>query len=144
MFNFDLVQACTDLGVNVDGAKLAPELILEKIDTSKIKDIYKCVTKPIIKSIDKKDKKKNLKFVNLFNKDLYSTCKKSIQSKRIPLTIGGDHSLSIGSALASQDVYNNLGLIWFDAHADFNTFSTTITGNIHGVPFATIAGCNRK
>ena len=37
-------------------------------------------------------------------------------------------------------MHNKLGIIWFDAHADYNTFSTTITGNLHGLPLAAING----
>ena len=58
--------------------------------------------------------------------------------------IGGDHSISVASALASQNINHNIGVIWFDAHPDFNTFETTITGNIHGLPLATIAGYNNS
>lgn len=58
--------------------------------------------------------------------------------------MGGDHSIAIASALASISNYNNLGIIWFDAHGDFNTFETTISGNIHGLPFACVTGYEKK
>jgi arginase len=67
-----------------------------------------------------------------------------LQAGELPLTLGGDHSIAIGSisGLAShcrkQD--KNPGLIWFDAHADMNTPETTPSGNIHGMPLAVLLG----
>lgn len=61
-----------------------------------------------------------------------------------PLVIGGDHSVSIGSIAAvakyCEKISRSLSVLWFDAHADFNTFDTTPTGNIHGMPAAVVAG----
>lgn len=57
-----------------------------------------------------------------------------------PLVIGGDHSLALGSAAASLERFDNLGVIWFDAHADMNTFATSPTGNIHGMVLASLMG----
>lgn len=56
-----------------------------------------------------------------------------------PLTIGGDHSLSLG-AVRGATRRNNLGVIWIDAHGDFNTHETTPSGNIHGMPLAALCG----
>ena len=56
----------------------------------------------------------------------------------LPFILGGDHSVAIASALASIKKYNNLGIIWFDAHGDYHTFKTTPSGNIHGLPFAAV------
>lgn len=57
----------------------------------------------------------------------------------LPLVLGGDHSLSIGS-VAGAAQGRRLGLIWIDAHADFNTAETTPSGNIHGMPLAVLTG----
>jgi len=63
----------------------------------------------------------------------------SIQGGRFPLVLGGDHSLSVGSIRgAAKD--RKLGVIWVDAHADFNTAETTPSGNIHGMPLAALCG----
>ena len=68
----------------------------------------------------------------------------SLQNDSFPLIIGGDHSISIGSIAAvskyCEEVNRTLSVLWFDAHADFNTFDTTPSGNIHGMPAAVIAG----
>jgi arginase len=62
----------------------------------------------------------------------------------LPLVLGGDHSIAIGS-IAGVSSYcrernDSLGLIWFDAHADMNTPETTPSGNIHGMPLAVLLG----
>ncbi|WP_298401836.1 arginase [uncultured Chloroflexus sp.] len=57
----------------------------------------------------------------------------------VPLILGGDHSLTIGSASGSARG-RRLGLIWIDAHADFNDEHTTPSGNIHGMPLAVLSG----
>jgi arginase len=67
----------------------------------------------------------------------------SIQAKNFPLVLGGDHSLSIGSVRgAARD--KKIGVIWIDAHADFNTAETTPSGNIHGMSLAILAGQGDK
>jgi arginase len=63
----------------------------------------------------------------------------SVQRRHFPLVLGGDHSLSLGSVRgAARD--RKIGLIWIDAHADFNTAETTPSGNIHGMPLAALCG----
>jgi arginase len=63
----------------------------------------------------------------------------SIQGNRFPLVLGGDHSLSVGSIRGAAK-HRKLGVIWVDAHADFNTPETTPSGNIHGMPLAALCG----
>jgi arginase len=62
----------------------------------------------------------------------------------LPLVLGGDHSIAIGSFGGAASYYKErgetLGLIWFDAHADLNTPESTPSGNIHGMPLATLLG----
>ncbi|WP_139990458.1 arginase [Paenibacillus paridis] len=50
-----------------------------------------------------------------------------------PLVLGGDHSISIGTVAGLAGHYENLGVIWFDAHSDLNTEDTSPSGNIHGM-----------
>jgi arginase len=63
----------------------------------------------------------------------------SIQGGRFPLVLGGDHSLSVGSIRGAAR-HRRLGVIWVDAHTDFNTPETTPSGNIHGMPLAALCG----
>lgn len=62
-----------------------------------------------------------------------------VEQEMLPLILGGDHSLAIGSASGSARG-RRLGLIWIDAHADFNDEHTTPSGNIHGMPLAALTG----
>lgn len=68
----------------------------------------------------------------------------ALEAGAIPLVLGGDHSLSIGSiagiAAWARSRDEDFGLLWFDAHADMNTPDTTPSGNIHGMPLAVSLG----
>ncbi|KOX96362.1 arginase [Halorubrum tropicale] len=57
----------------------------------------------------------------------------------VPLALGGDHSIAIGS-LAGSARDADIGAVWFDAHADLNTPATTPSGNVHGMPLAAALG----
>lgn len=61
-----------------------------------------------------------------------------------PLVIGGDHSIALGSVKGTTNFYKNLGVIWLDAHGDMNTSSTSPTGNIHGMPLASLMNLGDK
>lgn len=63
----------------------------------------------------------------------------SVQGGNFPLVIGGDHSLALGSVRGAAR-HKKLGVLWVDAHADFNTAETTPSGNIHGMPLAALCG----
>lgn len=64
----------------------------------------------------------------------------SIASGRLPLVVGGDHSLAIGSISgAVKAVGEELAVLWIDAHMDANTPDTTPSGNLHGVPLAALS-----
>jgi arginase len=67
-----------------------------------------------------------------------------VDAGELPITIGGDHSIAIGSIAgvvkAFRRRHETLGLIYFDAHADMNTTETTPSGNIHGMPLAALLG----
>lgn len=85
----------------------------------------------------------NLKYLN----SVAETCKAigrftnfTIQQGFKPLFIAGDHSAVIGSISGSSINYENLGLIWVDAHPDINTDQTTVSGNIHGMPVSALLG----
>ena len=67
-----------------------------------------------------------------------------MSSGELPLILGGDHSIAIGSIAGVSSFLRErnqtLGLIWFDAHADMNTPETTPSGNIHGMPLSALLG----
>ena len=134
MKNKVIIEAKSDLGLHIDGANLGPSLITSNIDNKIIIEKENC-----IKSNDPSDLKKNLKEVNNFNTKLYNKVLEVLNDNKFPITIGGDHSIAIASSLASRSK-NNIGIIWIDAHLDYNTFETTITGNLHGLPLAAVNG----
>lgn len=144
MREIDIVNACTDLGVAVDGANLGPDELTKDLREKEIRGIYRVYANEENKEKDKDNKKKNLKNINLFNEKLYNTVLDIIENGHFPLTLGGDHSLVIASTLASINKNKSLGIIWVDAHGDYNTFDTTITGNIHGLPLAAIDGYEKR
>ncbi len=71
---------------------------------------------------------------------LHRSVHQSLAAGRFPLIIGGDHSLAAGSASAVCDHYGKIGIVWIDAHADFNDDKSTVTGNVHGMPLSALCG----
>ncbi len=77
-------------------------------------------------------------------RDLANACAQAVREGHAPLVLGGDHSLGAGSvagvatALAEQG--RRLGLLWLDAHGDLNTPTSTLSGNVHGMPVAHLLG----
>lgn len=71
--------------------------------------------------------------------DVYAAARLAVERGEIPLFIGGDHTLAIGS-IGGVTHGEPAGLIWIDAHGDFNTPQTTLTGNIHGMTLAVLMG----
>ncbi|WP_203247911.1 arginase [Sporosarcina beigongshangi] len=67
-----------------------------------------------------------------------------VEAGKFPLVLGGDHSIAIGTLAGLSDKYNNLGVIWYDAHADLNTAETSPSGNIHGMPLAASIGLGHE
>ena len=63
-----------------------------------------------------------------------------LQEGDFPLVLGGDHSIGLGSISGVANVHKNVGVLWIDAHADFNTDQSTPSGNIHGMILASLAG----
>jgi arginase len=68
----------------------------------------------------------------------------ALSAGHMPIIMGGDHSLALGSVAGAAAHAKRAGrplfLLWLDAHSDFHTFDTTTTGNLHGTPLAYIAG----
>jgi arginase len=141
MKNIDIIAACSDLGLHVIGTQKGPEILINNINKNNINEIKKInYDNKYIKDFDTNNLKKNLYELNIFNEKLYKEVNNSLNNNMLPITLGGDHSIAIASALASINKYHNMGIIWFDAHGDFNTFETTTSGNIHGLPFAAVTG----
>jgi arginase len=69
---------------------------------------------------------------------------KTLEDGRTPLVLGGDHSLAAGSVSGVAEFYRRrgekIGVIWIDAHSDINTPETSPSGNVHGMPLASLLG----
>ncbi len=83
----------------------------------------------------------------LFLDEIVETCEnvgrrvhKAKTDGEIPLVIGGDHSISMGTMAGAASEGTRVGVLWIDAHTDFNTTKTSPSGNVHGMPLAAIAG----
>lgn len=83
---------------------------------------------------------RNLKAVAEANEKLAAEVDKAVQAESFPLVLGGDHSIAIGTLAGVAKHYENLGVIWYDAHGDLNTAETSPSGNIHGMPLAVSLG----
>lgn len=64
----------------------------------------------------------------------------TIVNHRFPLVLGGDHSIAVGSISGISKHYENLGVIWYDAHGDLNIPEESPSGNIHGMPLRILLG----
>ncbi|GAA0463601.1 arginase [Alkalibacillus silvisoli] len=92
---------------------------------------------------DKQDPKTNLKNLDEVvkgNQQIAEEVKLVKKKGEFPLILGGDHSIAIGTLAGLYEFYDQLGVIWFDAHADLNTGETSPSGNIHGMSLAVNLG----
>ena len=138
-----IIGVPSDLGANTAGCRLGPDALrisgvhrmLHQLgyDTTDLGNI-----KVPERHYGQNGTSNYLNEITTINKALYTHCLNSLNKNELPLTLGGDHSLAIGSVAASAEKHPNLGLIWIDTHADLNTPSTSRTQNIHGMPVSTL------
>jgi arginase len=87
---------------------------------------------------------RHLAEVVAWNRTVHDAVLAELQQQRLPVLLGGDHSLAIGSISAvarhCRDHGKRLRVLWLDAHADFNTHVLTPSGNLHGMPMACLCG----
>lgn len=96
------------------------------------------------KVVNNIEKLRNLDEVVTTNERLAKTVDEQVKLGRFPLVLGGDHSIAIGTIAGVSHHYENLGLIWYDAHGDINTEQTSPSGNIHGMPLAVSLGLGHE
>ena len=140
-----VIGAGSDLGVHIDGASLGPTQLINDLKGFYQGEIISFEQdEDIIKSRNLSDRRKNEFEIDKFNTQIYNTIIEKEESEYFPIVIGGDHSVSIPSALGSMKQHEQIGIIWIAAHPDYNTFESTVTGNIHGLSLAAITGykCN--
>ena len=126
VIGFNLIKVPYDSGANKRGSSFFPDEV-EKIVRPNI--IYKTCT----------EKTLHEKFQTVYN--IVERCHKK---NEFPVIVGGDHTIAIPSVYASNEYclsnQKRLGILWMDAHADFNTLETSPSKNLHGVPVAALCG----
>jgi arginase len=96
---------------------------------------------------ERKPKDPKLKYIDevlAACKELADRVDRAIRDDTTPLILGGDHSIAIGTQAGLARSSRRRGLLWFDAHADFNTHETSPSGNIHGMPVSAILGMGHE
>lgn len=97
------------------------------------------------KKYENHNKMKYLSPITELNKNLAHIVYSSLKGGSFPFVVGGDHSLGLGSlAGASKYFKDDLAVIWVDAHGDINTFDSSPSGNVHGMPLAASMGFGYK
>ncbi|KAB1188390.1 MULTISPECIES: arginase [Haloferax] len=146
--NVRILGAPTDYGANRRGVDMGPSAIRYGGLTSQLESAGVSVTDagdltvPHHATRDADAGAENAKHIQEVEEvctalaDAVST---SISDGETPLALGGDHSIAIGSMVGSaRDA--DIGVVWFDAHGDFNTPETSPSGNVHGMPLAAALG----
>jgi len=87
---------------------------------------------------------RHLQEVYEWNRDVHAATYSELREGNLPILLGGDHSLGIGTISAAarhcRETGRNLRILWLDAHADFNTSELSPSGNLHGMPLACLCG----
>ncbi|WP_339217454.1 arginase [Ornithinibacillus sp. FSL M8-0202] len=145
-----LIGVPMDLGQSRRGVDMGPSALryagaIERIQDLNY-DIHDLGDIPINRPDKYEDgtKLKNLEQVIEANETLAEMVDAEITKGRFPLVLGGDHSIAIGSLAGISKHYENLGVIWYDAHGDLNTSETSPSGNIHGMPLAVSLGLGHE
>jgi arginase len=138
-------------GADMAGVELGPAVLrvagLKRRITAlgyQVRDLGDMWLEESLEPADPHDKLKNIAEISSACQQLFGEVKNILNSAELPIILGGDHSIAIGSiggvSSYCRDRSETLGLIWFDAHADMNTAETTPSGNIHGMPLAALLG----
>jgi len=141
-----------DLGAGRRGVDMGPSAIRITFIHSRLRSLGWEVTDwgdirtTVFESVSSADDSgmKHVEPVLSVNRSLAEVIRLSYEAGEIPLVLGGDHSLAIGSIAGASGFFARhakaMGLIWIDAHADMNTPKTTPSGNIHGMSLAVALG----
>ena len=130
--NINIINTPFDKGANIKGSSkafntLKPTLFNSNLKINKINNID-CDSRHLTQIFD----------------DVYINTWNNLNENKFTLQIGGDHSIAIPSIQAVNTYCGSnreiLGVLWIDAHADFNTIQTSPSGNLHGVPVAVLCG----
>ena len=146
-----IIGVSLDLGGNRRGVDMGPSAFriaglaerLTSLGVTVIDEGDLVAPIPEIKSAGDPQKKYVREIARVCEK-LYKTSLSALEKGGMPLVLGGDHSLAAGSVAATADYVRRsggrIGLIWVDAHGDMNTPASSTSGNVHGMPLASLLG----
>lgn len=147
--NISIIGVPMDLGQNRRGVDMGPSAIRYAGVVERLKELGHSVDDVGDIAIGRREISQNTKLRNLeevvaANTILANRVHDIIGEGNFPIVLGGDHSIAIGTLAGLADRYDNLGVIWYDAHADLNTADTSPSGNIHGMPLAVSIGLGHE
>ena len=145
-----LIGAPTDVGASARGASMGPEALrvaglsrrleeygLKVVDRGNLAGPAHPGTAPV-------NGYRHLDEVVFWNRLVHDAVLAELREEHLPVLLGGDHSLAVGSISAvarhCRAAGKRLRILWLDAHADFNTHSLSPSGNLHGMPVACLCG----
>jgi len=145
-----LIGAPTDVGAGTRGASMGPEALrvagLQAALQARglqVEDRGNLVG-PANPWVPPVNGYRHLEEVTAWNRAVHDAVWQELQSGHLPILLGGDHCLAIGSISAvarhCRQAGKKLRVLWLDAHADFNTHTLTPSGNLHGMPVAVLTG----
>ncbi len=145
-----LIGAPTDVGAGTRGASMGPEALrvahLQAMLETQGVEVLDCgnLQGPGNPGLPPVDGYRHLAEVTAWNRAVHDAFHAELAASRLPILLGGDHCLAIGSISAAarhcRERSRALRVLWFDAHADANTNTLTPSGNIHGMPMAVLCG----
>jgi arginase len=145
-----LIGAPTDIGASDRGASMGPEALrvagIHAALSQRGLDVVDCgnVSGPPNRGLIKVNGYRNLGEVTAWNHEVHDAVYRELSEHRLPILMGGDHSLSIGSISAvarhCRAQGRPLRVLWLDAHADFNTRELSPSGSLHGMPVSCLCG----
>jgi arginase len=135
-----------DLGQDRRGVDMGPSAIryarlqgaLEELGYQ-VADLGNAVT-PLPETVEKEEEMRHLAAVRDVCEEVAEQAEAMISEELFPIFLGGDHSIAIGTVSGVAKNFERTGVIWLDAHADFNTPQTSPSGNIHGMPLSVLTG----
>lgn len=140
-----------DLGASRRGVDMGPSALRVAGLQSRLKQLGRHVEDigniPVPQPEEQHYGEKNAKYLS----EISETCKalaemvrKALDEDLVPLVLGGDHSIAVGTTAGAAAHFGKkskrIGMIWLDAHGDMNTPETSPSGNVHGMPLAAIMG----
>jgi arginase len=109
------------------------------LKTGHIVEDYGNIPVPVKEHIEKKDAISYAPEITHVCSLVYNAAEKAVRDGYSPIFLGGDHSLAIGS-IGGITHHEPVGVLWIDAHGDYNIPQTSPNGNIHGMPVAVLTG----